>query len=589
MKNNKVLKVILKYFPIYIISIGLLIIGEYIASLSGLFVGEVLGTFNGDESVLPGFLARFVSNESLESKIISLAIIYIIVYLCLAIVNFIGISCRGMYGKIVYGNLRKEYYKHVIDIPKNEYAKRSTGDIIQRNIEDCKRVGDIFSHSLYAILRTVFTAVSVLLQMYILNKIVFIYTLISVLIAGFMAFYYGYFKVKDKELASSRYYSELNSTLQQSITNYSLIKSFASEDYEFERFKTINDKKENNNYDVLNLFRRYWLMADGHTTIYQIVCILICGVLFFNNQASLAVVSSIVVLSTKILQPVCYLVNNVTSFLKASISNKRLKEYFNIENEYVNDGTIDKDIEGNIEFKNVYMKYDKEYILKDISFSLKEGETLGIVGKSGSGKTSIINLLTRLDEYESGSIRIDGVELKDYKKKCLRNNLGVVLQDAYIFSKSVKDNLLILIDNDRIDLDMYLKRVGLDEDIDKFESGLETIVGERGVTLSGGQRQRMSLLRTIIKNKKVLILDDTLSAVDNIVSRQIKDSIKKEKATTIIISHNLLNVKDADKIIVLDKGEIVDIGTHDELVAKEGFYSNVWSLQQKLEEVKVDE
>ena len=342
MKNNKVLKVILKYFPIYIISIGLLIIGEYIASLSGLFVGEVLGTFNGDESVLPGFLARFVSNESLESKIISLAIIYIIVYLCLAIVNFIGISCRGMYGKIVYGNLRKEYYKHVIDIPKNEYAKRSTGDIIQRNIEDCKRVGDIFSHSLYAILRTVFTAVSVLLQMYILNKIVFIYTLISVLIAGFMAFYYGYFKVKDKELASSRYYSELNSTLQQSITNYSLIKSFASEDYEFERFKTINDKKENNNYDVLNLFRRYWLMADGHTTIYQIVCILICGVLFFNNQASLAVVSSIVVLSTKILQPVCYLVNNVTSFLKASISNKRLKEYFNIENEYVNDGTIDK-------------------------------------------------------------------------------------------------------------------------------------------------------------------------------------------------------------------------------------------------------
>ena len=164
--------------------------------------------------------------------------------------------------------------------------------------------------------------------------------------------------------------------------------------------------------------------------------------------------------------------------------------------------------------------------------------------------------------------------------------MGVVLQDAYIFSKTIKENLMVLIDNDRIDLDMYLQRVGLDEDINKFDSGLQTIVGERGVTLSGGQRQRISLLRTIMKNKKILILDDTLSAVDNIVARKIKDSLSKEKATTIIISHNLLNVKDADKIIVLDEGKIADIGTHEELITREGFYSNVWKLQQMIEEVQ---
>ena len=232
------------------------------------------------------------------------------------------------------------------------------------------------------------------------------------------------------------------------------------------------------------------------------------------------------------------------------------------------------------------MKYDKEYVLDNISFSINKGETLGIVGKSGSGKTSIVNLLSMLDDYESGSIKIDGVELKDYKKKHIRENIGFVLQDAYIFSKTIKENLLILIDNDRVDLDQYLKRVELDEDINKFESGLETVVGERGVTLSGGQRQRMSLLRTIIKNKKILILDDTLSAVDNLVSKKIKDSISKEKATTIIISHNLLNVKDADKIIVLDNGKIVDSGTHQELIQKEGFYSNVWNLQQMIGEVE---
>ena len=148
-----------------------------------------------------------------------------------------------------------------------------------------------------------------------------------------------------------------------------------------------------------------------------------------------------------------------------------------------------------------------------------------------------------------------------------------------------KENLLVLVDNDRIDLDMYLKRVGLDEDINKFESGLETIVGERGVTLSGGQRQRLSLLRTMMKNKKILVLDDTLSAVDNIVSKKIKETISKEKSTTIIVSHNLLNIKDCDKIIVLDEGKIVDMGKHEDLIKREGFYSNVWNLQQMIEEV----
>ena len=238
-----------------------------------------------------------------------------------------------------------------------------------------------------------------------------------------------------------------------------------------------------------------------------------------------------------------------------------------------------------LEVKELYCGYDDVDIIKNVSFKVNNGENLCIVGPNGCGKSTLLKSIANIIHYK-GSIKIDGIELKDYKKKCIRDNIGVVLQDAYIFSKTIKENLLVLIDNDRIDLDMYLKRVGLDEDIDKFDSGLETIVGERGVTLSGGQRQRISLLRTMMKNKKILILDDTLSAVDNIVAKKIKESISKEKATTIIISHNLLNIKDADKIIVLDQGEIVDIGTHEELITREGFYSNVWNLQQMIEEVE---
>lgn len=585
MKNNKILKCILKWMPLYLVMLLFMFIQRYINSLTGLFIGEILGIFNEDNSILPEIISRFVNNSSVEAKITSLAVIYVIVSTIGVLLDFTARTLRTLHFQKLYISLSKEFYEHVLDIPKSEYSNRSTGDIIQRNIEDCKRIPRLFRNSLYELFRIFFTAGTLLWQLYLLNKTIFIVSLVSLLVCMTFSGYYGYFKIKKNEIQSSKYYSQLNSTIQQSITNYSLVKSFANEDYEYEKFKDINDKKENNNYYINNLHCRYWLISDMITSFYIVGCMAILAYLFFNGHVTLAIVSAVAVIVASFLNSGTQLINHITTFVRTFISIKRLNEYFDIEVEYKNDGTVEQEISGNISFKNVNMKYEKEYVLKDISFDLKEGETLGIVGKSGSGKTSIINLLTRLDDYESGSITIDGVELKNYKKKCIRDNMGVVLQDAYIFSKTIKENLMVLIDNDRIDLDMYLKRVGLDEDIEKFESGLETVVGERGVTLSGGQRQRLSLLRTIMKNKKILILDDTLSAVDNIVARKIKDSISKEKATTIIISHNLLNIKDADKIIVLEEGRIADIGTHEELINRPGFYSNVWNLQQMIEEV----
>ena len=586
MKNNKIFICIMKWMPLYLGLLLILFFQRYLSSLTGLFIGEVLGIFGDEATVLPDFINNFVDFTTKESRVTSIAIIYVIVMALTILGNTISRTLRNLHYEKLYINLSEEFYKHVLDIHSSEYVSRSTGDIIQRNIEDCKRIPGLFRNSLYELFRIVFTTVTMLYQIFRLSKSVFLVSAVALVICISFSAYYGYFKIKKREIESSKYYSELNSTIQQSITNYSLVKSFANEEYEFEKFKKVNDKKENNNYYINNLHCKYWLISDTITSFYIVGCLILLAYLFFSGNATLAVVSATAVLTSTFLNDASRVINHITTFVKTFISVKRLNEYFKIKEEYEEDGTIVKDIKGNIVFNNVSMKYDnKDNILENISFELHEGETLGIVGKSGSGKTSIVNLLTRLYDYDSGSITVDGVELKDYSKKCIRENMGVVLQDAYIFSKSIKDNILVLIDNDRIDLDMYLKRVGLDEDINKFESGLETVVGERGVTLSGGQRQRLSLLRTIIKNKKILILDDTLSAVDNIVSKKIKDSISKEKATTIIISHNLLNVKDADKILVLEDGKISEIGTHDELINKEGFYSNVWKLQQMIEEV----
>ena len=586
MKNNKILKCIIKWMPLYLIMLFVMFIQRYLASLTGLFIGEVLGTLNGDESVLPNVIAKIVNEDSIKDKMISLALIYVVITSLSIFSSFFLRTLRAIHYQKLYISISKEFYSHVIDIPRSEYVNRSTGDIIQRNIEDCKRIPQLFRNSLYELFKIVFTIGTLLMQLYLLNKTIFVISCVATIICISFSAYYGYFKIKKKEIQSSKYYSELNSTIQQSITNYRLVKSFANEDYEFEKFKDINDKKENNNYYIHSLRCKYWLISDTITSLYIITCLIVLAVLFFNNTITLAIVSASAVIISGFLNEGTQIVNHITTFVRTFISVKRLNEYFKIDSEYKKDGTIEKDIKGNIVFKDVSLKYEKEYVLKNLSFEIKEGETLGIVGKSGSGKTSIVNLLTRLDDYVEGSITLDGIELKDYKKKCIRDNMGIVLQDAYIFSKTIKENLMVLIDNDRVDLDMYLQRVGLDEDINKFDSGLETVVGERGVTLSGGQRQRISLLRTIMKNKKILILDDTLSAVDNIVSKKIKDFLSKEKATTIIISHNLLNIKDADKIIVLDEGRIADIGTHEELIKKDGFYSNVWKLQQMIEEVQ---
>ena len=585
MKNKRIiLKSILKYMPIYILALSFLLVLQYTNSLTGLFVGEVLGILNNDKHILPDFLVKFINASSKKESIISVALIYVVVSLIGIICNFASRFIKWLHSECLTINLSKKYYKHVLDIPKSEYAKRSTGDIIQRNTEDCKRIGALFNYSLFEVFRVIFTVITVLSQIYMLNKIIFIVSAVALVICFSFAWYFGYHKFKPRELQSSKYYSQLNSTIQQSVTNYSLVKSFSNEEYEYDKFKEINDKKEHNNYYVSNLHCTYWLISDTLNTFYTVTCFVFLGIAFFKHTISLAAVSALVVLVKRVLSNAPRLVNYITAFVRTFIASSRLNEYFKIESEYKNDGEINRVINGNIQFNDVCMKYDGEDILKNISFTIKEGETLGIVGKSGSGKTSIVNLLTKLDDYHSGSIKIDGIELKDYKKKCIRENIGVVLQDAYIFSKTVKENLLILLDDDRIDLDMYLKRVSLDEDINKFESGLETVVGERGVTLSGGQRQRLSLLRTIIKDKKILILDDTLSAVDNIVARKTKNSISKQKATTIIISHNLLNVQDADKIIVLEDGKIAQMGTHEDLLTQEGFYSSVWNIQQMMEE-----
>ncbi|MFA7533415.1 MAG: ABC transporter ATP-binding protein, partial [Tissierellaceae bacterium] len=249
------------------------------------------------------------------------------------------------------------------------------------------------------------------------------------------------------------------------------------------------------------------------------------------------------------------------------------------------------EIRGNIEFKNVSFWYEENrHVLRNISFNVRAGETVALIGPTGSGKSSLVHLLPRLYEYCSGSIKIDGIELNSVDKTWIRKNVGLVLQEPFLYAKTIMENIKLanplLKDKKVIDA---AKVASIHEDIKSFEEGYETLVGERGVSLSGGQKQRMAIARTIINNCPIVIFDDSLSAVDTETDISIRRALnrRKKKSTTIIISHRISTVAEADLILVIDKGEIVQRGTHEELIREEGLYKRVYIIQNSLDETIV--
>ena len=584
MKKNVAFKHISKYFPLYLLAVILTFFSEYIISLVAIFIGEILAIFNGESNVLPSFFASLVNRESKYSAISSLCLIFIVTTLIGIVIRLVRSLIKAYATNKMMGSVTTAFFAHVIDLPKSYLTSHSTGDIIQRNLQDTKKYIKFYGDGLWHLLTVIFSVITVLMQLWRLNTISFICALIVIALVVGMGAFFCLFYIKKKEEISSKLSSQLDSRTQQTFTNISMVKSFANEKVEKEKFNDIVNQKEIASYKVSRDYSRYWFAMDGLSSLYGLVAMIIIGYLFVNGNMGLGVATSLILLSSEVVFLSSDIVSNINSMIKTSVAKKRLNEYFNVEKDFAIDGSEMPTITGDIEFKNVSMAYGDDLgtdILKDVSFKINKGDIVGIVGKSGSGKSSIINVLTKVDDYQKGSITLDGVELKDINKKYLRDNIAIVNQESFVFAKTIKENLTIL-NKKEVDLDTYVDRVCLREDIAKMNDGYETIVGEKGITLSGGQRQRIAIARSLIKESNILILDDSLSALDNNVSKKIKEELLKSGVTTIIISHNLMNIMDADLILVLDDGKIVDRGKHSELIKREGIYKKVWSLQQSV-------
>lgn len=287
--------------------------------------------------------------------------------------------------------------------------------------------------------------------------------------------------------------------------------------------------------------------------------------------------------------PTRQLGRTLTDMGKAVVSVRRINEILDEPIEVLEENHLKPEIKGNISFEHVYFEYEKNKpVLKDITFTVKAGDTVAIIGPTGSGKSSLIHLLARLYEYTKGSIKIDGIELKNIDKAWIRKNVGIVQQEPFLFAKTIRENIKLA--NPKIeDERMYesAKIANIHKDIMSFDKGYDTYVGERGVSLSGGQKQRMTIARTIINQCPIVIFDDSLSAVDTETDLSIRKELKKRKnkSTTIIISHRISTVSEADLIIVLDKGRIVQMGNHESLLKEEGLYKRIYQIQNTIDDI----
>lgn len=481
---------------------------------------------------------------------------------------------------------RDELYDHLQKMSYDYHVKAETGDLLQRCSSDVETIRRFLAVQFVEIGRGIFMLTTVSAIMFNLNGKLAIISMIAVPIL--FSFAYIFFtKVQKVFLLCDESEGRLSTNIQENLTGMRVVRAFGKERYEVDKFDEKNKEYRDLVYKLIKLLAWYWSMSDALCLI-QIGAILVIG--SYLSSIGLISLGTLMVFMTyegMLLWPVRQMGRILTDMGKSFVAAKRIFEILDTQTEDMEENSTENEIKGNIEFKNVCFEYDKgKAVLKNISFSVKSGQTIAILGATGSGKTSLVNLIPRLYEYTSGSIKIDGVELNSIGKRWIRKNVGIALQEPFLFSKTLKENIMISRDKaEEREIFEACAIASVHDTILEFEKGYETAVGEKGVTLSGGQKQRVAIARTVINNYPILIFDDSLSAVDTETDAAIRKALKdrSKDITTFIISHRITTLAEADIILVLDKGAIIQKGTHKELINCEGLYKKIWQIQSSLE------
>jgi len=515
--------------------------------------------------------------------------IYILAFV---IVILTGISCififlRNYYSNVacenlIY-NLKEKMYHKFLNLDMRCLNDYSTGDLIQRSSSDIETVRKLFSAQLVNAFGSIATIALVIVVMSLINlKLATISIVLCIIIAILSSVFYK--KIGEIFKKTDEAESELMVFIKEALFNIRVIKAFNREDYILKLFREKNEEFNITQNNFMKTFARFRAVNDFLTFLQLAIILVVGGYETITGRMNFGDLIAFVIYINMIIWPIRQMGQLLSDMARASVSISRIYEVLDLPEEDYDYGIRDVSFSEKIEFKNVSLKINDNTVLDNISFVLNSGESLGIIGSTGSGKSMIVYLLLGFFEATSGEILIDDINIKEINKRYIREKISAIMQDSELFNMSIFENVKIV--NNDIDENSVFdvtKISSIHSEIMNFSSKYETIVVDNGVNLSGGQKQRISIARSLLKPFEVLILDDSLSAVDMNTDLKINNALKSmdRKFTSILISHRISTITNCDNIIVMDGGRIVESGKHNELIKKNGMYSKINEIQSK--------
>ncbi len=602
---KKLLQILGKWKSYYILSAVLLIISIFIRMLQPkilqITVDKVIVYFQsgGKINIIPeDSITKFLYSilpelkmDNLSIILISLSGIFIVISLLRGLFAFSSTAITASSTEKAIKELRDRLFSHIQALPIAYHSKTPTGELIQRCTGDVETLRKFAATQVVEVVRmsALFLGAFIMMASINLTYSLIAITFIPVIAIGSLLFFK---KERIIWAEHEKKQDQLSITVQENLSGIRVVKAFAKENFEIDKFTKQNEEKRVWGLKLLKLHRIFYPSSDFLIHFQIAVSVFAGGYFVLHNQLSVGEYTAFYSYSMLVAWPMRRLGQLVSELGMTTIAIDRLFSILDSEQEdYKGEDLKDKKLKGEIEFKDVAFNYDeneKHRVLNGISFKIRAGEKIALLGPTGAGKTTIISLLMRFFDPDSGKILIDGKDIKSYSKEYLRSRFGVVLQKPFLFSTTIKNNIAYANPDSHLDEIIEAARAANIHDIitEVFPNSYETIVGEKGVTLSGGQKQRVTIARTLMKDPDILIFDDSTSSVDSETEFEIQKAMRNlmHGKTAFIIAHRITSIQDCDRIIVLDKGNIIEEGTHEELIGHDGFYKKIYDIQISIEE-----
>ncbi len=492
--------------------------------------------------------------------------------------------------------MRDALYAHIQKLPFDWHSKHQTGEIIQRCTSDVEMIRNFVTNQLVDIIRILFLVSYSLYIMFSMNVKI---TLVAAAFFPVIVTYSGLFfkRISSRFQAADEAEGRLSTAVQENLTGVRVVKAFGRERLEIERFEEKNEKFASLWIHLGKLLSLYWSFGDFFTGLQIMTVIAVGASMAAHGEITLGMFTAFVSYNATLSWPIRGLGRILSEMSKAGVSIDRVAYILNTEEEKAPQDPKTPDMRQDITFHDVTFKYDgmekdAAPVLSHVDFTIKNGQTFAILGSTGSGKSTMMHLLDRLYDLKEGegSITIGGVNIQDIPQQYLRSQIGLVLQEPFLYSRTIKENIGIAYEDSTMEEIREASEIAcVDEAIDTFTEGYDTIVGERGVTLSGGQKQRVAIARMLMQKAPIMIFDDSLSAVDAETDVKIRHALKERmgEATVILISHRITTLMQADQILVLKDGAVEDIGTHAELINRRGMYRDIYEIQMSADDRKM--